>query len=227
MQPHFFPAFSYFELLSRSKKFVFLTKVQLSRQSYQTRNRIISNKKVQWINCSVARPNGSESKLICNAKFSNSIWKDKLSKTFKLNYTKAQHKSCVQDIISFLEDWQGTSLCKFNIDLISLVLDKLGVTTQTILDSELDLPDNRSLRIIELMKNNPDLIYLYPHGSEEYMKSDNLFSKNFKCEVFNYQPLKFETEICRLSFIEVAAEYGWENFKHMLEARNENNKFTI
>ena len=227
MQPHFFPAFSYFELLSRSKKFVFLTKVQLSRQSYQTRNRIISNKKVQWINCSVARPNTSESKLICDAKFSNSIWKDKLSKTLKLSYTKAEHKNCVQDIISFLEDWQGMSLCKFNIDLISLVLKKLRVTTQTILDSELDLPDNRALRIIQLMKNNPDLTYLYPPGSEEYMKSDNLFSENFNCEVFNYRPLKFESETCRLSFIEVAANYGWENFRLTLEARNDNNKFTI
>ena len=226
MQPHFFPAFSYFELIFRSKKFVFLTKVQLSRQSYQTRNRIISNKKIQWINCSVARPNSAESKLICDAKFSNSIWKDKLLKTLKLSYSNAEHKNCVQDVISFMEDWQGTRLCKFNIDLIFMVLDKLRATTEMILDSELDLPDHRALRIIELMKNNPDLIYLYPPGSEEYMKSDNLFSENFKCEVFNYKPLKFETETCRLSFIEVAANYGWENFKQMLETRNENYKFT-
>ena len=220
MQPHFFPAFSYFELISRSDKFIFLTKVQLSRQSYQTRNRIIANGNTQWVNCSVARPAQFESKLICNAKFPNLMWKEKLSKTLKFNYAKSEYKKCVYEVIDFLEDWHKLNLCDFNIALIKFIVEKLGISTEILLDSQLDLPEDRSLRIIELMRKNKKLTYLYTPGSEEYMVDDNLFSRGFKSAMFEYTPLKVENETSRLSFIELVANYGWSNFKLLLEARN-------
>ena len=45
MQPHFFPWPGYFNLISKVEKFVFLDDVQYSKNSWQSRNQILVNKK--------------------------------------------------------------------------------------------------------------------------------------------------------------------------------------
>ena len=214
MQPHFFPAFSYFEFISRSNKFVFLTEVQLSRQSFQTRNRILVSNEVKWINSSVIRR--SSSKLICDAKFSNLFWKASIIKTLKLNYSRSQYKNDLKDIIYFLEKWNSVNLCEFNISLIKFVINRLHINTEVMLDSDIELPSDRTLRIIELMKMNPEYNYLYSPGSKEYMFQDNIFNEGFKCAEFKYKNLFYETESIRLSFIEALSTFGWVGLKIML-----------
>ena len=53
MQPHFFPWSGYFNLISKVDKFVFLDDVQYSKNSWQNRNYILTNKKRFLINIPV------------------------------------------------------------------------------------------------------------------------------------------------------------------------------
>ena len=149
MQPHFLPAFSYFELISKVNKFIFLTDVQLSRQSFQTRNRILISDEVKWINSSISRK--SSSKLIKDAEFSDLFWKATLLRKLKLNYAKCQYKNDLFEVINFIDDWDSLNLCEFNIGLIKFIVEKLNINTELLLDTSLKLPSHRGARIINLM----------------------------------------------------------------------------
>ena len=79
MQPTFLPWLGYFNLIHRADTFVFLDDVQLDKRSWQTRNRLFTGQKANWVSCPIQKT--KRDTLICNALISNDTkWKEKLIK---------------------------------------------------------------------------------------------------------------------------------------------------
>lgn len=225
MQPHFFPAFSYFEMIAKAEKFVFLTKVQISKQSFQTRNRILLNGQANWITCSI--DHSGKSKLIADTKFKDLFWKKKLIKKLTQCYADYPFGSDVNEIIEFLEVWDSSSLCDFNISLTEFVVKKLKLESNLILDSELDLSETRAARIFDLLNMHREYVYLYPNGSKKYMIADGIFKSSFVFSEFEYTPFYFETSEIRYSFVEAVAMFGWTKLINIIGNKNDTENSSI
>ena len=107
------------------EKFVFLNDVQFSRQSWQQRNRIISNNRASLIVLPVSKSKGFE--LISKTKvLKDSKEVKKFIKKIKQNYSKAEY---FEDYFyefekKFKESLELTFLDKFNIEIIKWIVKK-------------------------------------------------------------------------------------------------------
>lgn len=225
MQPHFCPSFSFFELMSRSDKFVLLRDVQLSRQSYQTRNRFTCNGEKIWKSVSIQR-SGISTRLI-DAQITPGNWKIKFIKFLKQNYAKSRYFDDLSILIEFFENWTSPSLSLMNEELILLVSKLLDLETEVIRDTELKLPSARKDRILNLLEQFPDHCYLFVGGGLAYMVEDGLFQEGHRYATFQYEPFEFESFECRSSVLEAVAFLGWEKLKNCVGEKSNVKKFAI
>src|SRR5690242_13477665 len=119
MQPTFLPWAGYFHLLAEADVFVFLDDVQLSKQSWQTRNRILLNGQPHWI--SVPIEHRGLSQTIRETPLVHTV-QEKLCRTLEQTYAHHPYRSTMQSINELLRrPW--SSLASLNIALIHRICD--------------------------------------------------------------------------------------------------------
>jgi len=221
MQPTFIPWAGYFELMLNSEEFVFLDDVQLEKQSWQTRNRLIINGKIHWLSVPVQHDNSKQ--LICDTKLLiDDIWRKKFLNSFLFNYKKHSFFDDAFEVFDYLINQSESKLSSFNINLIQFIKRRLNITSNTYLSSELAIGGNRTDRLISLCDHFNALEYLSPLGSLEYLQSDGFSNKtNTKLRFQNFSPIAYKQYgsaqfISHLSIIDVIANLGWLNTKKYL-----------
>lgn len=185
MQPTFNPWLGYFHLISEADIFVFLDDVQLSKQSWQTRNRI-KTKDGEFIISIPVRHSGhySEQLIKDTVIIEYEKFAIKTLKTLQQNYSKANyfdelHPFLVNYFHSYLS--QGiVKLGEFNANLIVSLSAMMGISPykfynlSTCLERKLKTiegeKDNRLVSICKAFECNE---YLSPQGSAAYLEQDN------------------------------------------------------
>ena len=123
MQPHFFPRAAYFKLILKSDTFVVLNNVPFERQSWQSRNRILTKNGILYINLPTVKSKlGTEIQNILVKPFNN--WLPKLERTLRQNYAKSFFKDDFKILMNeifnqnFLSTPGAIFLADFNIKII-------------------------------------------------------------------------------------------------------------
>src|SRR5471030_1504156 len=114
MQPTFFPWAGYFNLASLADVFVFLDDVQLEKQSWQTRNRILLQGKPVWISVPVLHRSAHQSigeTEVCD----HYKWRGKLLRQLAQGYAKHVHCDHALQVTGMLPQIASTSLADINI----------------------------------------------------------------------------------------------------------------
>lgn len=215
MQPTFLPWAGYFNLMLQADDFVFLDDVQLEKQSWQTRNRLIVNGEVKWISLPV-RHLSHEQKIYKTELHPVFNWKDKLIRTFEMNYSRHPHYQAARKIIDLIATSTSTNLASINKTIIASIASHLELKTRLHSSSELTVNGTRSARLLSICKHLNADEYLSPLGSEGYLVKDQ-FDQNTSVTLRfqNYEPLHYSQKnsaqfISKLSILDVISNIGWE-----------------
>jgi len=219
MQPTFLPWLGYFNLISRVEKFVFLDDVQLSKQSWQTRNKLFTGRNVNWVSCPISKKTSNDTR-ICDVSISqNTNWRSKLIKTIKQNYTKTPFFNDCLDLLSIIESAPTHNLSVFNQHIIMSASTHLDLNTKFVVASDLECGGKKSHHLLEICRAINANHYLSPKGAQEYIEEEGVLVNELDSITYqNYVPRPYVQHhssefVSHLSIVDAVANIGWNATK--------------
>ena len=222
MQPTYLPWAGYLNLISQADVFVFLDDAQYQKNSWHNRNRILVNQAPHWI--SVPVKHRTIDQKINEIEIVNSQpWIKKHIKLLQQTYCKHKYSKDMLEVTNLLAKETFTNLAELNIRLIKWFIEKLNITTDIYLSSEMDIDEKRTLRVVKILEYLTADTYLSPIGAAEYLESDGfseLTSVKLEFQEFeagHYKQYRHELFESHLSIVDVVANLGWETTKKYIE----------
>jgi hypothetical protein len=171
-QPNFLPWLGYFYKLARVDAFVFLDSVPYSKNSFSNRNRIKTQAGMQWLTvpvCTSGKHGQSIEKLMTNP---DENWKRKHLNALITSYGRAEHFNEVFGILraqyGSVED--RTYLADFNITLIRVICDYLGIAPHFYRSSELCVLGQSTELLVNICQRLGAKYYLAGAGALKYQE---------------------------------------------------------
>ena len=216
MQPHYFPWPGYFNLISKSAKFVFLDDAQFSKASWHNRNAILVNKNKQWI--TVPTKKSKLGSTIAEKQVDHSFkWNLSQVRTVLQTYSKHRFIGDINELMNYFLELESENLSSLNIAIIKFISKKIKLNTEFFLSSDFNFSTKRTNKVVNILNAIDATEYLSPEGSKNYLEDDN-FKKliNIKLSFNDYiskeYPQKNLNEfVSNLSIIDVIANLGWKN----------------
>lgn len=227
MQPHFFPWSGYFNLISNVDKFIFLDDAQYSKNSWQSRNKILINNEIKWITAHTKKSSTKNTKILEKKLDDQNNWVAKLNKTIIQNYSKHKYYHNISELLENLDKKNTKNLAELNIKLIKFICNKIDINPEFILSSSFNIKKKRTDKIIDLIEKINATEYLTVPGSEDYLAVDNFEKKtNIKLKINNYYQLEYtqykqKVFIKNLSIIDIIANLGWQNTSNYVKGKCE------
>ena len=167
-QPVYLPGVILFNKIALSDRFMFLSNVSLSKQSWQTRNRIRSGKGEHFLSVPV-RTKDRFAQSILDVEIPDQHWRKKHLKSIYQAYAS---RPFFKDYFPQLEaalskDW--TSLCDLNISLIRMFLQWLNIDLPILDSRDYKLEGNKNHMLIGLCGKAGADAYISNVGSAAYI----------------------------------------------------------
>lgn len=197
MQPTFMPWVGYFDLINSVDKFVFLDDVQLTKRSWQVRNKIKISGGEYFITLPIEKTMHRDELNINNALIKGVEWKKKLLKTIQCNYKKSDYFTIIYPFIEELINYKSNVLSEFNINLIVEICRKININTQFIRSSELvNISGVKDQKLVDICFSIEANEYLSPKGSAVYIELESAggeFTKNnIELYYHDYEPVPYK-----------------------------------
>ncbi|TAD93336.1 MAG: hypothetical protein EAY75_01140, partial [Bacteroidetes bacterium] len=130
MQPYFFPYLGYFSLIDRVDDFIFFDTVQVTRQTWMTRNRILKQNGIDWNYIMPELPKQPLGTTLLECRLqSGSQWKQKLVGQLQQYKGFANHYKATMALMEEILHVPHTTLVDFNIDSTIKLARYLGLST--------------------------------------------------------------------------------------------------
>jgi hypothetical protein len=192
MQPTFNPWLGYFDMIDYVDKFIFLDTVQLTRRSWQVRNKLKVNSKEYMFTLPILKEKKRDEEIIDSVKLLESNQtKEKLYKLIQNNYKKSKFYNEVDDFIKKIIFYETDLLSPYNINIITEISSKFNLNTEFISLSNTDyqMTVAKGNLILDICKYFNVTDYISPLGSKEYL--ENVRYKFEKKDItINYQYFK-------------------------------------
>ena len=187
MQPTFNPWMGYFDLIDYVDKFIFLDTVQLTRRSWQVRNKLKVNNQEYMFTLPVRKVKDRDEEIISQVLINepNTI-KKKLYQVLQTNYKKAKFYNEVNEFIKSLVFFDTHYLSEYNINIIRNISQRLGFNTEFIILSQSDFQTDNSKGdlVLDICKFYQTSEYISPLGAKDYLDKSLEDFKDNKIEVF-------------------------------------------
>lgn len=172
MQPTFLPWLGYLDLMDQVDHFVYLDSVQFSKQSWQQRNRIRTEKGLEWMSVPAWRP--SLQTPICAVSVAESpAFPSKILGQVEAAYRRAPQREILNPLLARIEATEpGSGLADLTIGLIDDLRSILDIDTPVSRSSELAADGGRSELVIDLVHEVGGTEYLSPPGAADYLAED-------------------------------------------------------
>jgi hypothetical protein len=222
MQPTFLPWTGYFALMGEVDAFVFLDDVQFSKQSWQSRNRILGPNGPVILSLPVERKPAKP--MIRDARIANLPVKDDLLKRAGGCLGKAPFWPLAEGLLAEALDQAAEGLAATNIAFIRSMSETLGICPELHRSSELGIPpDEKSLRLLSICRSLGADRYLSPVGSADYLSQANPFSEDgIRLRFQTFTPLPYaqgKSEfVSHLSALDALARIGPEALAGLIRA---------
>ncbi|OUU22484.1 MAG: hypothetical protein CBB97_15030 [Candidatus Endolissoclinum sp. TMED37] len=232
-QPTFMPWIGWFDLVDQAKTMVLLDDVAFSKQTWQQRNRIRTNKGLEFITVPI-KTSGRMGQKINECELSNVSFAKKLFKTIRFNYNKSNHFYLIDQIEKvFLEALYDERLFSLNKAVICWMCNYLGIKTNIIDASQLSINGKRGEHVALICKHLGLLKYLSPSGSEDYLKEDidSFQKKQIKIYLHEYEHPTYKQIYSPFypyaSIIDLVLNEGENSLKIIRKGRKRPRKLTI
>jgi hypothetical protein len=205
-QPQYLPWLGYLDKIDISDVFVILDNVQYKKNEWQNRNRIKTAQGCQWITVPVLYrfPQRINEVQIANREG----WTRKHLNTLITNYRKAPYFG---DHLPFFEETYGRTweyLVDINVHLIRYLIDALGIETELVLASQLNLRDGSTERLVDICKAVNADTYLSGRDGSQYMdltqfraEGIEVLFQNFHHPVYNQLYGEFEPNMSAVDLL--------------------------
>lgn len=212
MQPTYLPWAGYFNLIARSQKFVLLNDVQFAKPSWQMRNRILLQGRVQFVTVPTL---GSRNQPICEVRLAAEDWRSKHRKLLEHAYAKHPHGAAALDVVlPIIADRSIDKLQDLNARLIAALCEALHIGFTLLWSSQLAPEGQRSARLLGILRQLGELDYLSPPGAAEYIAEDALLqAAGVRVSYQHFEPHPYPQRgarqfEARLSILDVIASLG-------------------
>ena len=193
MQPTYFPWVGYFDLIDQCEEFILYDDVQLTKRSWQVRNRIKTSNGELLLTIPVKKTKSRDEITIHKAEINyNENWENKHLKSLKNAYLKAPYFDEIFPKFEEIYKIQNQYLGEFNILLITFIAQNIGIIKEFKLSSSLKgIVGKKDARLTSLCKTIGADSYLSPQGSASYIESSspggNLAENNIDVYYHNYE----------------------------------------
>ena len=183
MQPTFNPWIGYFDLIDSVDKIIFLDTVQLSQQSWQTRNKLKVQEKEFMFSIPIQKNKSKKDLLIKDVliNFGQFDFRKKLVKTLDQNYKKSRFYDEVNNFIQSIILHEAMHLSSYNINIIKEICVKLNFNTEIIVlsDTKFITASLKGEQVLNICRFFNATDYMSPLGSKNYLDAIiNEFKKN-------------------------------------------------
>jgi hypothetical protein len=219
MQPTYLPWVGYFALIKNVDYFIFLDDVQYSKQSWQSRNKILISGKPEWLSIPVTRPNGLQTKILDVLVDDRENWRRIHCETLLANYGSHPYFKNISFIQDIIGDILIENISEININIIQSVANYLGIKSKFLRSSDLGIKASRSEKLYFLCKEVNADIYVSPPGAADYLKEDRFeYLYPIKLDFFSYDPKIYKQKssnefIEKLSIYDLLANCGADSGK--------------
>jgi RimJ/RimL family protein N-acetyltransferase len=225
MQPTFLPWLGYFALMEKVDYFVLLDDVQLSKQSWQVRNRIrTSGAEKLWLTLPVKKhdlnTNLNEIKISDDKRLIN-----KILNSFKHHYSKSPFFDEAFDLIE--KNIHKDTLTEITSGIIEDVKFCAGISTQVFKSSELEIQStSRDQRLVDIINYFECKHYISPVGSGNYLELEetkHLFNENkIEIEYLHFEHPKYpqngKSFISQMGIVDSIANIGYQNLLDLIKS---------
>jgi hypothetical protein len=195
LQPPFLPWSGWFDLVDQADILIIMDDAQFSKQSWQQRNRIRTEKGLEYLSVPVISA-GRMGQAINEVQLSDTSFVDSFQGRIRAAYQSAPFFSSVEpDLVSALRDGVASELLiDVNMRVISWLLDALGLHVELIRASELGVSGRRGLRVAALCQAVDARRYLSPSGARAYLEEDqsHFADRSIAVELQNYVHPEYE-----------------------------------
>lgn len=222
-QPYYLPYPGHFHKISMADVFVIMDNTQYDKR-FTNRNKIINpnGKTMQdWISVPIKK----EDKFLANkhVRINNDIqWREEHWKKISHTYSNSEFFHIYNDFFKdgYQKEWEY--LFELDIYFLKKILKCLNINVEIIRESELNVKDTSTERLIEICKSIGADTYISGIGGRNYINND-IFTKNKIELVFQqYKPAPYKQRFSQefipdLSIIDMLSNVGTESYKFVVE----------
>lgn len=171
MQPTYLPWLGYFDLISRSKDFIFLDNVKFNKSSYHHQNKILGSNGVISLSIPTHACKGRMDTLINEVEVDDSKrWKKKHLTSIEQSYRKTPYYGEIYPHIESIISSNIKNLSELNIELIKLFTSMLSLNVNFHVASRIEvLAECKVQKLVELCQIHQCDTYYSPAGSLDYL----------------------------------------------------------
>ena len=176
LQPGYLPWLGFFEQVYRVEKFVIYDDVQFTKQDWRTRNRIKTSNGVLWL---TVPTHGHQTDMINEVTIANEQkWAARYLSAIRHAYGKAEHYQWLFPELETILSKHCDFLVDLDVQLIEMLLRKVGITAEIILASDLCIQEpDKNLKIIRTIKTLRGDYFYEGQAGKDFVDT-NLFEKN-------------------------------------------------
>ncbi|MCR5688377.1 MAG: WbqC family protein [Lachnospiraceae bacterium] len=223
-QPNYWPYPGLIGKIYMSDVFVYVTKVQFEKKSWQKRNRIRTKDAWDYIQVPVETKNKFD-QFICDVKINNSSdWRSKTARTISLLYGKTpyfgEYKDFIEDL--YTRDWDN--LCDLDIHIMNWLLDLLSVPTKIVYDRDYEFEGKKTDMLVDMCKKTGCDTYLSNYGSSAYVEIERFTDAGLSHQYIDYKGCEYRQAFPGfeggLSILDMLCCLGTEETRKIITDRN-------
>ncbi len=228
-QPNYWPYPGLIGKIMKSDSFIYVTKVQFEKKSWQKRNRLRTKEGWTYIQVPTITK-GLFNQNICDVLIDNSTdWKAKHKKMIELLYGKApyygEHKALIDKVYSM--EW--TKLSELDIYIMNYILEYLDSDTRILYDNDFDFTGHKTEMLVDMVKRTGCDTYLSNLGSQAYVEIEAFTNAGYHHQYINYVGKEYKQMYPGfeegLSILDMLMNCGKEETKAILQ-NNDNYEFS-
>lgn len=223
-QPNYLPYPGLIGKILHSDVFIYVTKVQFEKKSWQNRNRICSKDGEIMLTVPVLTK-GRFDQRIADVEINNDEpWREKHWNSIRLNYKKCPHYSLYADFFEELYQREWKYLADLNIEIMDFILKELGVSAKILYDRDYNFKGKKTELLINICREVGAAAYLSNKGSQAYIELESFERAGLEHRYIDYKgivyPQRVRDFLPNLSVIDMLFNCGPFKTREILENRN-------
>lgn len=219
-QPNYWPYPGLIGKIMKSDKFMFVTKVQFEKKSWQKRNRVRTKEGWTYIQIPTITK-GKMEQNICDVMLNNTEdWKEKNYKTMSLLYGKSPYWKEYKDFLEDLYSRNWDRLMDIDIYIMEYLFRLLDVQTEILYDRDYEFEGKKTDMLVDMCRKTGCDTYLSNLGSSAYVDISCFTTQGLNHRYINYvgEPYKqqFPGFEDGLTILDMLMNCGTEKTKEIL-----------
>jgi hypothetical protein len=194
MQPYFLPYIGYFQLINAVDKFVVYDNIEYTKKGWINRNRILANGKEEFISLPISKASDflDVNQRYLASNFENE--KNKILRKIQEYYRKAPYFKITHTLTEEIFNHENNNLFEFIFNSIKKICQYLGISTDLITSSSIDINHNLKSedKVISICNSLNARTYINSIGGKNLYEKKDFHNNNIELIFIQSKPIAYE-----------------------------------